>query len=76
MPADRAVTTEILTQYDGGNNRQKGGTMATNRVLGRVRARELKPEEIERITASATNCTFRTTHIGNIIDDLVDDCGP
>jgi len=50
--------------------------MATNRVLGRVCARELTPAEIERITASATNCTFRTTHIGNIIDDLVDDCGP
>lgn len=51
--------------------------MATNRALGRVRARELTPAEIERITASATNCTFRTTHIPpHIIDDLVDDCGP
>lgn len=48
--------------------------MTTNRVLGRVRARDLTPEEIQRITASATNCTFRTTHIRNIIDDLVDDC--
>jgi hypothetical protein len=48
-----------------------------NRVLNRVGARALTPEEIERVKGSqATACTFRTTHIGNIIDDLVDDCGP
>jgi hypothetical protein len=48
-----------------------------SRVLIRMGARELTPAEIERVSGnSGTNCTFRTTHQGHIIDDLVDDCGP
>jgi hypothetical protein len=47
---------------------------SNNRVLGRVGARELTLEETARVSAGA--CTFVTTHIGNIIDDLVDNCGP
>lgn len=48
-----------------------------NRVLNRRGARALTPEEIEFIkSGQSTNCTFVTTHIGNIIDDEVDDCGP
>lgn len=51
--------------------------MPADRVLGRTRARELTAEEIQRISGSAgTNCTFQVTHVRNIIDDLVDDCGP
>lgn len=47
----------------------------SNRVLNRKGARALTTEEIELIKSGAgTNCTFRTTHIRNIIDDLVDDC--
>ncbi len=47
------------------------------RVLGRMGARQLTAEEIKAVTGSATNCTFQQTHPKpNIIDDLVDDCGP
>jgi hypothetical protein len=49
--------------------------MTTSRVLGRLGARELTEEEIQRVSGrSGTNCTFQVTHIRNIIDDLVDDC--
>jgi len=49
--------------------------MTTSRVLGRIGARELTPEEIEKVSGRAgTNCTFQVTHIRHIIDDLVDDC--
>ena len=48
-----------------------------NRVLNRRGARALTPDEIELIKSGAgSNCTFVTTHIGHIIDDEVDDCGP
>ena len=51
--------------------------MSNQRVLSRVSARELTPEEVDRISGRAgTACTFQQTHIGHIIDDLVDDCGP
>ena len=46
----------------------------TPRVLGRCGARELTLEEVDRVSGNATNCTFQQTHIGHIIDDLVDDC--
>jgi hypothetical protein len=53
-------------------------SISKQRVLGRVGARELTPEEMEAVTGSAaTACTFQQTHPKpNIIDDLVDDCGP
>ncbi len=44
------------------------------RVLGRAGARELTREEVDRVSGSSTNCTFQQTHVGNTIDDLVDDC--
>ena len=44
------------------------------RVLGRAGARELTKAEVDRVSGSSTNCTFQQTHIGNAIDDLVDDC--
>jgi len=53
----------------------RGKIMTTSRVLGRIGARELTPEEIEKVSGRAgTNCTFQVTHIRHIIDDLVDDC--
>lgn len=45
-----------------------------HRVLGRTGARELTTEEVDRVSGNSTNCTFQQTHIGNTIDDLVDDC--
>ncbi len=44
------------------------------RVLGRDGARELTKAEVDRVSGSSTNCTFQQTHVGNTIDDLVDDC--
>ncbi|MBZ5522887.1 MAG: hypothetical protein LAP21_11675 [Acidobacteriia bacterium] len=46
------------------------------RVLGRTGARELTLEETARVSGGDSACTFVTTHVGHIIDDLVDGCGP
>jgi hypothetical protein len=45
-----------------------------SRVLGRVGARDLTMEEVDRVHGNSTNCTFQSTHFGGKIDDLVDDC--
>ena len=41
----------------------------SNRVLNRVGARELTPEEIDRIRGAGTGCRGTMSHFGNRIDE-------
>lgn len=45
-----------------------------SRVLNRTGARVLTQQEVESVSGRSTNCTFQVTHVGGVIDDLVDDC--